>query len=266
MKFLFVAFLTFSIYLCQAQELVITKIPGLFFTDPVDMESTNIEGDNRLFVLEKSGVIKIIEDPSDLSPAVLSTPFMDISNSVNEDFEGGLLGLAFHPDFATNGYIFVNYTFNDSENGGQFSTRISRFSIDGSNPNVADVSSEMEVITIPQPAKNHNGGDIAFGPDGFLYIPLGDGGGAGDEFKTAQNRQTLLGKVLRIDIDTEPYAIPTNNPFAMDDETLDEIWSLGWRNPWKIAFDRETGDFWAADVGQNTIEELDFKKPDRQVV
>lgn len=259
MKYILSLIFSFLYFFTYSQELVIEQIPGVFFNSPVDMTSTYMDGDARIFVTQKSGLIRILEDPEDLSPNILEDPFLDLSSVVDDGFEGGLLGLAFHPDYENNGYFYVNYTFQDPDNGGQFSTRISRFSVDESNPNLANSESELEVITISQPRKNHNGGDIAFGLDGYLYIPLGDGGGSGDQFKTAQNRQSLLGKVLRIDINTEPYSIPPDNPFVSDDETLDEIWTIGWRNPWKVAFDRETGDFWAADVGQNALEEVDFE-------
>lgn len=255
--FIFLA-ITIS-FQAQSQDLQFEKLTGLFFEEPVDLVSTYIDQDDRLFVLEKTGKVFIIEDPDILEPVKLEEPFLDLSSVVNDDFEGGLLGLAFHPDYENNGFFFVNYTFNDPENNNEFTTRVSRFSVSSDDENIADETSEMEVLKIAQPKKNHNGGDIAFGPDGYLYIPTGDGGGSGDDFENGQNRQSLLGKVLRIDINTAPYVIPADNPFAFDDETLDEIWSLGWRNPWKVAFDRETGDFWAADVGQNEIEEIDME-------
>ncbi len=242
-----------------AQELQFEKLPDLVFEEPVDLVSTYVEGDDRLFVLEKTGKVFIIEDPDIDQPIAYETPFLDLSTTVNDDFEGGLLGLAFHPDYADNGFFFVNYTFDDSSNDNKFTTKISRFHVNANSPNVADIDSEVEFLKIAQPKKNHNGGDIAFGPDGYLYIPTGDGGGAGDIYENGQNKQSMHGKVLRIDINTIPYSIPEDNPFVEDDETLDEIWSLGWRNPWKVSFDRETGDFWAADVGQNEIEEIDME-------
>ena len=257
-----VLFTSVILIFCSAlfsQELQFERLPDLIFEEPVDLSSTYIPGDNRLFVLEKTGKIFIIVDPDVENPEILETPFLDFSSVVNDDFEGGLLGLSFHPDYENNGYFFLNYTFNDPNNGNEFATRITRLSVSADDMNIADPSSEIEVMSIVQPKKNHNGGDIAFGPDGYLYIPTGDGGGAGDQYKNGQNRQSLMGKVLRIDINTQPYSIPADNPFAFDDETLDEIWSLGWRNPWKVAFDRETGDFWAADVGQNEIEEVDME-------
>jgi len=239
-----------------AQDLRIEVIPGFQFIEPVDIVTTYMSDDSRVFVLEKPGSIYIVDDPDAESPSKLETPFLEIKNQVDDGFEGGLLGLAFHPNYQSNGFFFLHYTV---QLAGTFYTRISRWSVSSDNPNLADVNSEEIVIEIAQPFKNHNGGDIAFGPDGMLYIPLGDGGGAGDPLESGQNRTSLLGKVLRIDVNELPYSIPSDNPFVNDDFTLDEIWSLGWRNPWKVSFDRETGDFWAADVGQNLIEELDFE-------
>ena len=257
MKYFFFFILLILATLLQGQELQINQIPGLFFNQPVDIATTYVEGDSRVFVLEKRGRIYIVDDPDSENPSILADPFLDIISAVDDDFEGGLLGLAFHPDFADNGYFFLNYTIED--NSGDFATVISRWSVDPNNMNLADANSEEIVMTIPQPKKNHNGGDIAFGADGMLYIPTGDGGGAGDIYQNGQDHTSLLGKVLRINVDELPYTIPVDNPFVGDDFTLDEIWSIGWRNPWKFSFDRETGDFWAADVGQNEIEEVDFE-------
>lgn len=250
-------FISFNLY---SQELVFEKIDNLDFIQPTDIATTYTEGDDRLFIVEKSGRIYIIDNPEADTPQKLIEPFLDLSSVVNTISEGGLLGLAFHPDYESNGLFYVNYTFNDPDNDGQFSSRVSQFSVMNNNADMADPNSESEVITIPQPAGNHNGGDLAFGKDGYLYIPLGDGGGADDVFKTGQNRISLLGKILRIDINNDPYSIPEDNPFAEDDFTLDEIWSLGWRNPWRIAFDQETGDMWVADVGQGGWEEIDLEE------
>ena len=164
--------------------------------------------------------------------------------------------MAFHPDYLNNGYFYVNYT----RSGG--TTRVSRFSV-ANDPNTADPNSELILLEISQPEWNHNGGCIKFGPDGYLYIGVGDGGGGGDQHGTVgngQNPQTLLGKLLRIDVDNgTPYGVPASNPFVGNNDVLDEIWALGLRNPWRFSFDSETGDLWIGDVGQNVIEEVDFQ-------
>ncbi len=220
------------------------------FEEPVDIANA---GDRRLFIVEKDGLIKII----DADGLVLDTPFIDIDSRVNSGAnERGLLGLVFHPDYENNGYFYVNYTTLDG------TTRISRFSV-SSNPDVADVDSELIILAIPQLHHNHNGGDLNFGPDGYLYIGMGDGGFSGDPENQAQNRQSLLGKMLRIDVDNPAtgmnYGIPSDNPFVGDNTTLDEIWALGLRNPWRFSFDRQTGDMWIGDVGQDELEEIDFQ-------
>jgi len=219
-------------------------------TRPLDITNA---GDDRLFVVERGGEIKIIEADG----VVLPIPFLDIDdivfNASNQD-ERGLLGMAFHPDYATNGYFFVNYIDNSGN------TNIARYQVDDSDPNLANVDSRELIMLIDQPVWNHNGGCLKFGPDGYLYIGMGDGGSGNDPDNYSQNRTSLLGKMLRIDIDNGlPYTIPTDNPFAGDDFTLDEIWAIGLRNPWRYSFDRETGDLWIGDVGQNAIEEVDFQ-------
>jgi glucose/arabinose dehydrogenase len=223
------------------------------FAQPVDVVHA---GDERLFVVEKAGRIRIIDGDAN----VLTTPFLDIDPKVNSfASERGLLGLAFHPDYANNGYFYVNYT----NNGGD--TRISRFSVSENDPNVADPDSEKVLMEIDQPFSNHNGGCVRFGPDGYLYIGTGDGGSGGDPINAGQDRQTLLGKMLRIDVDNgDPYGIPEDNPFMNDDETLDEVWAVGLRNPWRYSFDRLTGDLWMADVGQNDWEEIDMEPADSE--
>lgn len=235
--------LTFTI--CIAQGLELEELAS-GFDKPVDIAHA---GDDRLFIVEKDGIIQIID-----ADTVVSEPFLDIDSQVNSSAnERGLLGLVFHPNYTQNGYFFVHY---NNLNG---TTTISRFTV-SSDPNIADKSSEKIILTIPQPYNNHNGGDLNFGPDGYLYIGMGDGGSGGDPEDRAQNRQSLLGKMLRIDIDNgDPYSIPEDNPFAMDDFTLDEIWAIGMRNPWRFSFDRLTGDMYIADVGQNNWEEIDFE-------
>ncbi|MBL7969230.1 MAG: PQQ-dependent sugar dehydrogenase [Prolixibacteraceae bacterium] len=206
-------------------------------------------GDNRLFVAEQRGNIRIVTSAG----TVQSTPFLDITGRVVYGGERGLLGLAFHPDYKTNGYFYVNYI------GKGDSTYISRFKV-SSDANKADAASEFKILTIYQPYQNHNGGDLKFGPDGYLYIGMGDGGSSGDPGNRAQNPKELLGKMLRIDINNGTrYSIPTSNPFATSTTTKPEIWALGLRNPWRFSFDRQTGDLWIADVGQNVVEEVNFQ-------
>ncbi|MBL7806924.1 MAG: PQQ-dependent sugar dehydrogenase, partial [Saprospiraceae bacterium] len=211
-------------------------------------------GDSRLFVVERDGVIWVLDSLGNK----LDT-FLNIDPRVNSgQNEQGLLGLAFHPNYAENGYFFVNYTKN---NGGD--TRVSRFSVKPGNPNEADPNSELTILEQDQPNWNHNGGCLKFGPDGYLYIGLGDGGGANDPQNYAQNKLNWLGKILRIDVNnssvSEPYTVPANNPYAGNPDYLPEIWSIGWRNPWRFSFDRLTGDMWIGDVGQNLWEEVDFE-------
>ncbi len=205
-------------------------------------------GDTSLYVVEQKG--KIIKVSA--TGVANATPFLDITNQVTYGGERGLLGLAFHPDFATNGYFFVNYTGDDD------STVIARFQV-SSNPDVANAGSEQVLLTIAQPYANHNGGNIMFGPDGYLYIGMGDGGSGGDPQNFAQNTQSLLGKMLRIDVNSVPYSVPSSNPFVGNAATLNEIWSIGLRNPWRFSFDRITGDMWIGDVGQNSWEEINFE-------
>lgn len=219
------------------------------YNQPTDIVNS---GDARLFVVEKNGKIKILYTDG----VQESTPYLDITSKVNSGGEKGLLGLAFAPDYSTTGLFYVNYTFirNDS-----LFTRIARFSVSSDNANVALASSEESLLEFYQPYSNHNGGQLEFGPDGYLYIATGDGGGGGDPNNNAQNRMSFLGKLLRIDVSTTPYSIPGDNPFISDDLGLDEIWAYGLRNPWKFAFDAETGDLYIADVGQSAIEEVDFQ-------
>lgn len=214
-------------------------------------------GDNRLFVLEQAGRIKFFDPYAGGS----NTTFMDISSRVNSTGnERGLLGLAFAPDFETSGRFYVNYTATSPAGA----TKISRFSVSSSNPNAGDPNSEEVLMTITQPYSNHNGGNIMFGPDGYLYVGMGDGGSGGDPQNYAQNKQSYLGKMLRLDVSGQTgYTSPASNPFVGANDpgntTLDEIWAIGVRNPWRYSFDRLTGDLWIADVGQNIYEEVDFQ-------
>lgn len=220
------------------------------FNNPVSIKHA---GDDRLFVVEQDGLIRIITAEG----TIQSTPFLDINDRViDTGNERGLLGLAFHPNYSVNGHFFVNY-INNAGN-----TVISRFTMDFPNPAAADPNTELIILTYNQPYSNHNGGDLAFGPDGYLYISSGDGGAGGDPNDYGQNLGSLLGKLLRIDVNnstvSNPYDIPADNPFVGNSTALDEIWSYGLRNPWRFSFDRSTGDLWIADVGQNNIEEINF--------
>jgi glucose/arabinose dehydrogenase len=239
-------FIILSISNVQAIDITTTRVAsGL--TSPVFV--TYPPGDSaRLFIVEQVGRIKILE-----SDTLHTIPFLDISSKVTYGGEQGLLGLAFHPDYGSNGYFYVDYTDTLGD------TRISRFEV-SSNPDSADPGSEFLILTVDQPFGNHNGGMIVFGPDDYLYIGMGDGGSGGDPQNNAQSDSTLLGKMLRIDVDGgTPYGIPVDNPFAGSGYPLDEIWAKGVRNPWRYSFDRQTGDMYIADVGQNTWEEIDFQ-------
>ena len=220
------------------------------FDNPIGIANA---GDNRLFVVEQAGLIQIVNTDGSKN----ATPFLDINSIViNGGGERGLLGLAFHPNYASNGYFYVNY----NDNSGN--TVISRFSRDATDPDLADSSSELQLLTYSQPFTNHNGGDLAFGADGYLYIASGDGGSGGDPGDRAQSLTTLLGKLLRIDVDNTSngnnYAIPADNPFFGSMTESQEIWAYGLRNPWQFSFDRTTNDLWIADVGQGNIEEINM--------
>jgi len=217
---------------------------------PTAIASTRITSDRRLFIVDRLGLIRIINEEGQIE----KTPFLDIRGRVQAGGEMGLLGLAFHPSFKDNGYFYVNYIDKSR------STMISRFKVT-SDKNAADPGSEKAILEIPQPYKNHNGGDLAFGPDGYLYIALGDGGSGGDPQNRAQNMNDLLGKILRIDVDKgDSYNVPADNPFVNQADAKAEIWSAGWRNPWRFSFDRTSGNMWIADVGQGTFEEINFEK------
>ena len=204
----------------------------------------------RLFVVEQDGRIRIIR-----ADTLLAAPFLDISDRVLFGGERGLLSVAFPPGFASSGRFFVNYTRQPDG-----ATVIARYRVT-TGPDIADHLSEEVLLVISQPFANHNGGQLAFGPDGFLYIGMGDGGSAGDPFKNAQNHGSLLGKLLRIDVESgiAPYRVPPSNPFVNSPGYRPEIWALGLRNPWRFSFDRQTGDLYIGDVGQNLFEEVDFQ-------
>lgn len=227
------------------------------------------DGSGRLFIAEQAGVIKIYDGNS-----VLPTAFLDLSAKVNCCGERGLLGLDFDPNFSTNGYFYVNYTKNGSSSG---DTVIERYKVSTGNANIADPNSGQVLIRIDQPYSNHNGGDIHFGPDGYLYIGMGDGGSGGDPQNYAQNLNSLLGKMLRIDVnpdiiyknsveldnrcglDASSYYVPNDNPFIQNNAQCGEVWSYGLRNPWRWSFDKQTGDLIIGDVGQNAYEEVNFQ-------
>ncbi len=241
-----VLFLLVNTLLAQPKVIIKKFISGL--TRPVLATHSN---DDRLFIVEQAGRIKIARNG-----IVDNELFLNITDRVNSrNNEQGLLGLAFDPNFKVNGQFYVNYIANGTNR-----TNISRFQLITNNPNKGDSLSEQIILTIPQPFSNHNGGGIAFGPDGYLYIGMGDGGSANDPQGHGQNKKSLLAKMLRIDVDTTiSYKIPPTNPFIKDSNVLPEIWSLGLRNPWRWSFDRATGDIWIGDVGQDNWEEVDFQ-------
>jgi len=230
-------------YLGQSQTISLQSI-ATGFASPVEITNA---GDSRLFVVQKGGLIRILNADG----TVNATPFLNLSAFVSTNSERGLLGLAFHPNYATNGYFFVNYT-NLAGN-----TVIARYTVNASNPNIANTT-ETILMTITQPFANHNGGTIKFGPDGYLYIGMGDGGSGGDPGNRAQNINENLGKMLRIDVNTTTapfYSSPNSNPYV-GVAGNDEIWAIGLRNPWKFSFNRLNGDLWIADVGQDAVEEI----------
>lgn len=233
----------------------VSAFPNLSFTRPVDLQHAG-DNTNRIFVVEQEGVISVF--PNNASVESKKT-FLDIKERVEDSGnEEGLLGLAFHPDYETNGYFYVNYTAEDPNR-----TVISRFIVSAGDPDVANANSEYVILEFDQPFSNHNGGQISFGADGFLYIASGDGGSGGDPDENGQNRSTLLGKILRIDVDHEEdgnrYAIPDDNPFANNSSGYrEEIYAYGLRNPWRFSFDPANNRLWAGDVGQNAYEEIDI--------
>ena len=220
---------------------------------PLDLEQP-ADGSGRTFVVQQGGKILILQNGT-----IILTPFLDITSRVTSGGETGLLGLAFHPNYAQNGLFYVNYTRTNTS--GQLQTVIAEYKVTTGNPNLADISSERILITQDQPFTNHNGGQLAFGPDGFLYIGLGDGGSGGDPNGNGQNTNVLLGKILRIDVDhtttNKPYAIPSDNPFV-NSGGLPEIYAYGFRNPWRFSFDTTSKRLFVGDVGENSFEEIDI--------
>jgi len=215
------------------------------------------DGSQRVFVASKSGTITILDAGNNY--ATLGT-LLNISDSISTESEKGLLGLAFHPNFETNGFFFVNYNPKINNQSTNY-TVIARFTANPSSNSTVSLSTRKIILTITTAAnQNHKSGDLAFGPDGFLYVPTGDGGGGGDPQGSGQNGNSLLGKILRLDINTtSAYTIPTDNPYTSNSNVLDEIWDMGLRNPWRISFDKQTNDLWIADVGQGAREEINFE-------
>ena len=232
--------------------------PNLSFREALAMAYPD-DGTDRLFVALKPGRIMVFPNAENTASA---STFLDITDRVNDrGSEEGLLGLTFDPDYARNGFFYVYYSAS-----GPRRVVVSRFSVDEDNPETADSGSERVILEVSQPYRNHNGGQVKFGPDGLLYIGLGDGGSGGDPAGNGQDTTTLLGAILRIDassIDSQgTYTVPATNPFVdRDGGVRKEIWAYGLRNPWRFSFDRETGDLWAADVGQNRFEEVDIIGP-----
>jgi glucose/arabinose dehydrogenase len=239
----------------------------LIFDRPIVVTHAD-DGSNRLFVAEQEGIIRVFRNDPRVEEAAV---FLDIDDRCvyrDNQNEEGLLGFAFHPEYSKNGYFYVYYTTTSAEH----TSVISRFQVSGDDPNVADPETEYEIMRIRQPFWNHNGGTIAFGPDGFLYIGLGDGGNANDPTGNGQNLTTMLGSILRIDVDKESdgrhYAIPSDNPFVgktfsvgkkrKEVPAAEEIYAYGLRNIWRMAFDEKTGALWAGDVGQNLWEEINI--------
>jgi len=238
---------TFFISAAQAQ-IRLVKVAGNLIR-PVDIAVPG-DGSGRLFVVLQNGKIVIYNGTT-----VLSTPFLDIASSVSCCGERGLLSLAFHPSYKTNGFFYIFYTALNGD------VTIARYKVSTGNPNIANANSKLVLLTVAHSQfSNHNGGELAFGPDGFLYTSFGDGGSGGDPNNNGQNLGKLLGKLLRINVNSgTPYSIPPGNPFIGTAGAKKEIWAFGLRNPWRFSFDRQTGDLYAADVGQDLYEEIDFQ-------
>jgi glucose/arabinose dehydrogenase len=238
----------------ESQYSVDLAFPNLTFNQPVGIFSPSDES-NRLFLIEQIGVIRVFDNTRTASE---SSVFLDVTSKVLFGGEQGLLGLAFHPNYEANGYFYVNYVTPNPTR-----TIIARYSVSPNNPYQAIMNSELILLVVNQPFSNHNGGQIAFGPDGYLYIGLGDGGSGGDPFGNGQNRSTLLGKILRINVDSPSqelnYSIPLDNPyFGTTLGHREEIYAYGFRNPWRFSFDNQNGQLWVGDVGQGQREEINI--------
>ena len=243
----------------KAEYSVVNAFPNLSFQDPVGIHHAG-DGTNRIFIVEQEGRIKVFNNNANENSA---QTFLDIRSLVDQDggyTEEGLLGLAFHPNYSENGYFYVNYTEHNPRRN-----VIARYSVDPDNPNEADYFSSEIILEVNQPYTNHNGGQMDFGQDGYLYISFGDGGSAGDPQNNGQNLSTLLGSIIRIDVDNPSnnlnYGIPSDNPFINTSNAREEIYAYGLRNVWRFSWDLETGFLWAADVGQNAWEEIDIIYP-----
>lgn len=238
----------------NAQLQLIPAFPNLSFEQPVDIQHSG-DGSNRLFVVSQPGTIYVFENNNNTT---IKKVFLDIRDKVLFGGEQGLLGLAFHPDYKTNGYFYINYTTSNPRR-----SIVSRFNVSANDPDIADRNSELVLLTVDQPYSNHNGGQTSFGPDGYLYISFGDGGSGGDPQNYAQNPRSLLGKILRIDVNKTSgnlnYSIPDDNPYKGNTNGLrEEIYAWGLRNVWRFSFDNVAKNLWAADVGQNAWEEINI--------
>lgn len=256
---LFLIFPAISICILQAQNKINLKKIAEGITSPVAMCNA-ADGTNRLFICEQHGVVRIVKGGS-----LIEEPFLDIRDKIIKQFntysERGLLGIAFHPRFKTNRKFYVYYSAKSNQKGSDHKSIIAEYLSSVSNNDKADKGTERIIMEVEQPESNHNGGQLVFGPDGYLYVGLGDGGGAGDAHGNSgngQNLETLLGKIIRIDVNTgNGYKIPVDNPFV-GKPGRDEIWAYGLRNPWKFSFDKTTGKLFCADVGQDKFEEVDI--------
>lgn len=249
---LFIGTIAFSALLIARVATATSHLTSIAFEEIAGLNSTPVDithaGDDRLFLVEKAGIVRIYENG-----ALVTTPFLNISSKTTNAGERGLLGLAFHPDYSENGEFYVHYS-----QSGSGDTVIARYHVSDNDVNVAAIT-ETVVLVVEQPFGNHNSGPIRFGPDGYLYVSLGDGGSQGDPNDYAQDGDSLLGKLLRLDVtDTPTYTIPASNPFTQTASIRDEIWGIGFRNPWRFDFDAVTGDLWLADVGQTTFEEVNY--------
>ncbi len=240
MKKIYFSVIAFGLAILSSAQEFTLELFAEGFNSPVEIASA---GDDRLFVVQQGGQIRILNSDGTINP----TPFLNVSSIISSGGERGLLGLAFAPDYETSGRFYINYTNTSGD------TVISRYTVSG-DPDVANATGDP-LLTIEQPFGNHNGGCINFGPDGYLWISMGDGGSGGDPNNNGQNLASLLGKMLRIDVSGEDYTIPGDNP-VLSGSFPNEVWSYGLRNAWKFSFDSETNDVWIADVGQNAIEEI----------